>query len=240
MEIGDWSNLKTANLFLHGYQSLFFSLRVITALWKSLLVGWFSANKLTIKPTNGLVVTSLISNINNTMKRIVEIYPYNPAWAADYAAEAARLIPVFGHHLLAIHHIGSTAVPGLLAKPTIDILPVVDDISQIDALNPPMAALGYIAKGENGIPGRRYFRKGSDANHTHHIHVFQAGRPEIADHLNFRDYLRAHPDEAVAYGRLKTTLAAQFRADPPAYTNAKAEFIAEILRRAAAWKTQPL
>ncbi len=157
-----------------------------------------------------------------------------------YAVEAERLTAVFGDQLLAMHHIGSTAVPGLPAKPIIDILPVVQDITQIEALNGAMAALGYIAKGENGVPGRRYFRKGSDAHHTHHIHVFQVGRPEIADHLNFRDYLRAHPDEAAAYGRLKTTLAAQYRADPPAYTNAKTEFIAEILRRTAVWKAQTL
>lgn len=172
------------------------------------------------------------------MKRIVEIYPYDSAWAADYAAEAEGLAPVFGGNLVALHHIGSTAVPGLPAKPIIDILPVVADINQVEALNPQMVALGYIAKGENGIPGRRYFRKGSDAHHTHHVHVFQVGSPEIAKHLDFRDYLRAHPEEMTTYGRLKTTLAAQFRTDPPAYTDAKTGFIAEILRKATVWKQQ--
>lgn len=174
------------------------------------------------------------------MNRIVEIYPYDPTWAADYAAEAARLAPVFGGNLVAMHHIGSTAVPGLPAKPIIDILPVVQDIALVADLNAPMAALGYIAKGENGIPGRRYFRKGSDAHHTHHVHVFQVGSPDIAKHLDFRDYLRAHPEELAAYGRLKTSLAAQFRTDPPAYTEAKSDFIAEILRQTAVWKAQPL
>jgi GrpB-like predicted nucleotidyltransferase (UPF0157 family) len=166
-------------------------------------------------------------------KRIVEIYPYDPTWVAEFAAEAARLTPVFGDNLVAMHHIGSTAVPGLPAKPVIDIMPVVNDIHQVDDLNPHMAALGYIARGEHGIPGRRYFRKGSDAHHSHHIHVFQVGSPEIAKHLDFRDYLRAHPEAMAAYGRLKTTLATQYRTDPPAYTNAKADFIAEILRQTA-------
>ena len=172
------------------------------------------------------------------MKRIVEIHPYDPAWAADFAAEAARLAPVFGANLVAVHHIGSTAVPGLPAKPIIDILPVVHDLALVDGLNAPMAALGYIAKGENGIPGRRYFRKGSDAHHTHHVHVFEASSPEIAKHLAFRDYLRAHPEDRDAYGRLKTTLAAQYRTDPPAYTEAKTEFVQAILHKTAVWKQQ--
>ena len=172
------------------------------------------------------------------MKRIVEIHPYDPAWAADFAAEAARLAPVFGANLVAVHHIGSTAVPGLPAKPIIDIMPVVDDIALVDGLNAPMAALGYIAKGENGIPGRRYFRKGSDAHHTHHIHVFQADSAEIAKHLDFRDYLRAYPEAADAYCRLKTALAAQYRTDPPAYTAAKTDFVQEILRKTAVWREE--
>ncbi|MBK8985777.1 MAG: GrpB family protein [Chloroflexi bacterium] len=150
-----------------------------------------------------------------------------------FVAEAERLTAVFRPILVALHHIGSTAVPGLPAKPTLDIMPVVTDIAQVDALNPQMAALGYIARGEHGIAGRRYFRKGSDAFHTHHIHVYQAGSLEISRHLGFRDYLRAHPEAAAAYGRLKTSLAAQYRADPLAYTNAKADFITEILRQVA-------
>ncbi|MCA9874428.1 MAG: GrpB family protein [Anaerolineales bacterium] len=171
-------------------------------------------------------------------QRLIEICPYDPAWAKEFAAEAERLTAVFGPQLAALHHIGSTAVPGLPAKPILDIMPVVHDITAVDALNPQMAGLGYIAKGENGVAGRRYFRKGSDAHHTHHVHVYQAGNPEIARHLDFRDYLRAHPEEAAAYGRLKTALAAQFRTDPPAYTSAKTAFVEAVLQKAAVWRQQ--
>lgn len=154
-----------------------------------------------------------------------------------YEEEAERLTAVFRPILHAIHHMGSTAVPGIKAKPIIDILLAVRDIGPVDGYNQAMAALGYIAKGENGIPGRRYFRKGSDAHHTHHIHVFERGNPQIDRHLSFRDYLIAHPDAAQAYSDLKTQLARQFRSDTAAYTEAKSDFIRDVDAKAAVWKT---
>jgi len=166
--------------------------------------------------------------LTNGMKRIVELVAHNPVWRVMFEEEAVRLTAVFQPILRAIHHIGSTAVPGILAKPIIDVLVEVGEITAVDKYYPAMAALGYIAKGENGIPGRRYFRKGSDAHHTHHVHVFQTGHPEIARHLHFRDYLIAHPETAQAYSRLKTQLAREFREDPAAYTRAKTEFILAV------------
>lgn len=91
----------------------------------------------------------------------VEVKPYDDAWPAHFRAEAARLAPLFGAELMALHHIGSTAVPGLAAKPVIDMMPVVRRIEAVDRAAPDLAAMGYEGLGENGLPGRRYFRKGA-------------------------------------------------------------------------------
>ncbi|RMG93342.1 MAG: GrpB family protein [Chloroflexi bacterium] len=168
--------------------------------------------------------------------RMVVLVPHNPAWRIAYEAEAASITAVFRPILHAIHHIGSTAVASIMAKPIIDILVEVTDIGAVDEYNQAMTTLGYIAKGENGIPGRRYFRKGSDTYHTHHIHIFQVGHPEIARHLDFRDYLITHPETAQAYNDLKVRLAHQFRDSPPDYTNAKGDFIEAVIRQAAVWR----
>lgn len=143
---------------------------------------------------------------------------------------------VLGDEVVAIHHIGSTAIPNTWAKPIIDILVEVHDIERIDEFNEEMLQRGYMPRGEFGIPGRRYFRKGSDEARTHHVHAFQTGHPEIERHLNFRDYLIAHPEEAQAYGRLKGILARQFPEAIGCYTEAKSGFIEEMDRRASAWR----
>lgn len=171
------------------------------------------------------------------MSRKVELQSYDPEWLRLFEAETERLTAVFQPNLVAIHHIGSTAVPGIKAKPIIDILVVVRDIEQVDTVNEAMNQLGYIARGENGVDGRRYFRKGSDVYHTHHIHTFQDGHHEIARHLNFRDYLIAHPDVAQAYGRLKEELARKYVSEPPLYTNSKTDFIEDVNEKAAAWRS---
>lgn len=130
--------------------------------------------------------------------------------------------------MVAIEHIGSTAIPGIKAKPIIDILLVVRDIERVDAKNNAMQNLGYEALGEYGIPGRRYFRKRKGEEDTHHVHTFQEGNPEVQRHVLFRDYLRAHADEAQAYTRLKERLAEQFQHDIDVYTEGKSGFIQRI------------
>jgi GrpB-like predicted nucleotidyltransferase (UPF0157 family) len=166
----------------------------------------------------------------------VVVVPYDPTWPERYEAEARALARVFGEALVAIHHIGSTAVPGLPAKPIIDILPVVRAIRAVDRLRPDLEALGYECMGEFGIPGRRYLRKGGDRR-THHVHVFQEGDPNVVRHLAFRDYLRAHPDEARRYGELKAELAARFPRDIEAYMDGKDAFVKALERAALAWRT---
>ena len=171
------------------------------------------------------------------MTRKIEVVPHNPRWAAMFQTEADQLATVFGSAALAIEHIGSSAIPGIKAKPIIDILVVVEDIERVDNFNEQMMTLGYEPRGEFGIPGRRYFSTGhSDADRPRHVHVFQSGNPQVARHIDFRDYLRAHPDDAQAYSRLKETLAKKFPNDAESYTNGKSDFIREIDRKAAAWK----
>jgi GrpB-like predicted nucleotidyltransferase (UPF0157 family) len=168
--------------------------------------------------------------------RNVRVVPYRVEWPALFSEEAERLRAVFGPELIALHHIGSTSVPGLPAKPIIDMLPEVRDIRAVDGLNEALAGLGYLARGEYGIPGRRYFTKGGPTHRTHHMHCFEHDDPGFARHLAFRDYLIAHPEEAEAYGRLKLALAQQFPTDIVAYMDGKDAFIKEVERKALAWR----
>ena len=171
------------------------------------------------------------------MRKIV-VVDHRPEWAQAYAREAERIAAILGDNLVSIHHIGSTSVPGLAAKPIIDILPVVRDIAAVDLCNAAFAALGYTAMGEFGIPGRRYFHKGGDER-THHVHIFAAdNRAAIERHLAVPAYLRAHPDEARAYGNLKKALAARFPCDWEGYCDGKDAFVQALEKRALEWYRQ--
>lgn len=165
----------------------------------------------------------------------VNVVPYDPQWRERFVQEAAALRDIFGDLLVALHHIGSTSVPGLPAKPIIDMLPVVWDITRVDARNAAMMALGYEPMGEFGILGRRYFRKGGD-HRTHQLHVFQYDNREAIDrHLAFRDYLRAHQDDAERYGALKVELARRHPTDIIAYMEGKDPFIKAMEHTALLW-----
>ena len=166
--------------------------------------------------------------------------PHDPRWPEEYARESSRIAEALGELRVEIHHIGSTAIPGIRAKPIIDMLAVVTDVSLLDGKSPQFEALGYEAIGEFGIPGRRYFRK-SDAggNRTHQIHAFQQGSPQIERHLAFRDYLIAHPRRAREYESLKERLAQLYPTDIESYADGKDEFIRGIDARAAAWLAVP-
>jgi GrpB-like predicted nucleotidyltransferase (UPF0157 family) len=166
--------------------------------------------------------------------RNVEVIPYDERWTSMYEEEAHKLRLIFGEQLVAIYHIGSTSVPGLEAKPIIDIMPVVKDIKLVDEFNQSMQKIGYEPKGENGIPGRRYFQKGGD-NRTHHVHVYQVGSLHIERHLAFRDYLRTHPIKAKQYGYLKRKLAQEFPHDIGSYIDGKEHLVMKIEQQALEW-----
>lgn len=160
--------------------------------------------------------------------RTVSIVPYQPDWPEAFSAEQQVLLARLGKLVIELHHIGSTAVPGLAAKPIVDLLLVVTDLSELDTHTAILAALGYVAKGENGITGRRYFCKGSPQR-SHHLHAYMVGAEQIRQHLAFRDYLCAHPEKALAYAELKRNLAGQFPQDPARYQAGKDMFIQQLL-----------
>jgi len=165
---------------------------------------------------------------------------HDPAWAEAFTREAERIRPAFGRLLIQLHHIGSTAVPGLAAKPVIDMLAVVSDVHQLDRHTAAFDALGYEAMGEYGLPGRRYFRRNDSAGvRTHQVHAYAPGSADdIERHLAFKDFLRAHPDAARAYHDLKQRLIDECHDDMNCYSNGKTAFIRDIERRAAEVRTE--
>lgn len=165
----------------------------------------------------------------------IVVVDYSPLWPQQFAEEAEALQQALPGVFAAIHHIGSTSVPGLAAKPLIDILPEVHSLEELDAHNAQMQALGYTPKGAFGIAGRRFFSKGADDARTHHIHAFEVGHWEVAKHVDFRDYLRAHPEEARRYGALKQQLAQQHPNDIEAYIDGKDPLIQELSEQTRLW-----
>ena len=168
---------------------------------------------------------------------VIVLAPPSAAWAEAFEREASAIADALSGLPMELHHIGSTAIPGIVAKPVIDMLGIVPALDALDARAQRLAALGYEALGEYGIPGRRYFRKDApDGARTHQLHAFAVGSPEIQRHLDFRDYLRVFPAEAAAYAALKQGLAGSCGSDMRAYGDGKTEFIRAVERRAARWR----
>ena len=161
---------------------------------------------------------------------IVRLVPYDPAWPKLFEAEAERLQEIFAAAGLeaALEHTGSTAVPGLAAKPILDILggyPAGARVSDyIDVLT---TAAGYAHRGEQGIPGREFFRRGDPR--SYHLHLTTIDSTFWRDHLTFRNRLRADDSLRDAYARVKHELAARFPRDREAYIEAKGPFVGEVL-----------
>lgn len=166
------------------------------------------------------------------------IVDYQENWPELFEAERQRLATAVGVFVETIEHIGSTSVPGLAAKPVIDITIGVKDLAAADEnVVQAIVDLGYeyVPDFEDVMPTRRYFRRSNaEGMRTHQIHLWQVDDPEYERHIVFRDYLRAHPDEAAAYGELKRKLAEKFDSVND-YADAKTGFIKERERRAYAW-----
>lgn len=136
------------------------------------------------------------------------IRPHDPRWKEIFAAEAQALRNELGQTALQIEHVGSTAIPAIMAKPIIDIVIEVSSLEQIDAHAPGLARMGYEARGEHGIAGRRYFKRRIDVSGVgFHVHCFARGSKHIAQHVQVRDFLLAEPEMARAYSALKQSLA---------------------------------
>jgi len=160
---------------------------------------------------------------------------YSADWPVEFEREAARLRSLIGDEVIAIHHIGSTSVPDLPAKPVIDLLPVARDITTIDDCTSQLEEAGYKAWGEYEITGRRLFTKDRDEYRTHNIHMFQVGNPQIERHLAFCAYLRHHEDARREYAALKREVYKLHPADILAYSDGKDVWIERVERLAIDW-----
>lgn len=165
------------------------------------------------------------------------VIPHDPAWAMAYASEASRIARALAPYQIEIHHIGSTAIPDILAKPVIDMLGVVSSIETLDTYSGQLDHLGYEAKGAFGIQGRRFFQKLNPSGvRTHHLHLFEEGTQDVLRHLAFRDFLRHHPDIAADYSALKSALTSNDVATREDYVARKAPYVTLLERRALTWR----
>jgi GrpB-like predicted nucleotidyltransferase (UPF0157 family) len=160
----------------------------------------------------------------------VVIVEYSPDWAPQFEQIRALLLTTLGELALAVEHVGSTAVPGLAAKPIIDIDVVIARLDDIDAVKTALTAIGYAYSGEQGIAGRHAFKQPADLP-RHHCYVCAKDSAELLRHLSFRDALRHDPRLAANYAALKQELPATFRDDRLGYSEAKTAFVEAALRR---------
>jgi GrpB-like predicted nucleotidyltransferase (UPF0157 family) len=160
----------------------------------------------------------------------VLLSPYDATWPLEFAAEADRIERACRGLALRLEHIGSTSVPGLSAKPVIDILAGRPGNISGEVYVAAFRQLGYEHKGAYGVPGRNYFRRGTPR--THHVHLVSWSSATWEDHLLFRDYLRAHEDVAREYETLKREIMALYLQDKERYTDAKGPFVRSVVRRA--------
>lgn len=156
----------------------------------------------------------------------VVLFEYDPHWPEAFRAEEERVRAALGDEVLTIHHIGSTAIAGIAAKPVIDILVAVEVLQPLESYLTRLAPLGYRTQ-PSPEEGRHFFLRGQP-HRTHHVHVVEHGTFQYWRHIVFRDYLRAHPDEARRYENLKRNLAQAVGHDRDSYTRSKGNYITQV------------
>lgn len=203
----------------------------------NLHTGNFNSNSLRLKV--GHIIIKAKNEVywgNESVAQHIVVTDYNPLWTKMFEDEARLIRGVLEDNCITIYHIGSTSVPGLAAKPIIDIMPVVHSLDHVDTVKGNFEKIGYEYLGEFGIRGRRYLRKGGDER-THQIHIFsEHSTDDIERHLALRDYLRTHKEDCDAYAILKKTLAEKYEYDIDGYCDGKDKFVKQLEQKALDWK----
>ena len=164
--------------------------------------------------------------------RPYDIVSHDPVWKETFSDESKKIKSIFGDVALQIEHVGSTAVPSLSAKPTVDILVIVDKASDADQFNSQMGALGYENMGGLIAEDTRMFQKEVEGHRLFIVHVFEKDHPHTADMIKTRDYLITHPEEIETYDKIKKNLKKQFPDDYLSYRKEKDKYVAELTKRA--------
>jgi len=167
----------------------------------------------------------------------VELHPHSRHWAEMAEAETTRLKSLLGDLLVTVHHIGSTSIPGIMAKPIVDLMPIVSDLARLDAEEAAVRGLGYKWFGEFGLAGRRYcyLTDPRSGKRRFQLHCYQDGDVDVPRHLAFRDYLLAHPPIAKEYETEKIRAASVRSDDVNAYNDQKNDWIKRVEKDALAW-----
>jgi GrpB-like predicted nucleotidyltransferase (UPF0157 family)/predicted kinase len=183
--------------------------------------------------TTGCSADEVAEAIWQNIREAVDLVPYDPTWIEQFEAERARIAVALGDLATAIHHVGSTAIPGLDAKPIIDTMVGVRHLDDAALCIGPLQALGYAFIDYPQNVDRRFFRKGLPR--THHLHIVAEGSQSLVDHLDFRDALRADPSLRQQYQELKHALARDHRNDRARYSELKGAFVHKVLQ---AWRAR--
>lgn len=163
-------------------------------------------------------------------RNTVKLEKHNPDWQKEFLKEKEILLAILGNEVLGIHHIGSTAIPGIHAKPIIDIAVEINDFEVLDSLSNKLKENGIIYRPMHDETGKRLYIKGGEDFRTHHIHFYEKGNQKLKDDLFFRDYLTDHPETAQKYDKLKVDLSDCFADDRKNYTKSKEKFIEDIVK----------
>jgi GrpB-like predicted nucleotidyltransferase (UPF0157 family) len=165
-----------------------------------------------------------------TRSQIIRVVPYHPEWPEEFSRLRDRIWPVVSDIAIGLEHVGSTAVPGLAAKPVIDMDIIVSSRDVLPAIVTRLAGLGYEHRGDLGIADRDAFRAPADQP-SHHLYACSPDSASLRNHIVLRDHLRSHPEDAAAYARLKIELADRFSDDRERYVEGKTKFVLSILAR---------
>ena len=164
-------------------------------------------------------------------RKTVKLFSYSPKWTKNFEKEKKILRDILGDKVIDIQHIGSTAIPELLAKPIIDILIAVSDLKRVKGLIRALKKIDYEYEEDEGGPDRLFFAKGDEAKITHHLHFVRINSRAWKDNLLFRDYLRKHKEIVGKYADLKRELIKKFPKDRESYLSGKVEFIEAVIKK---------